>query len=465
MRIRPLGLALAAAAALLAGRAPAATRVFVTCTDYGVSGTLDDALDGAPWTHNGSVAVIGSDAISRYHEGLLYVVNRQGGDNIQVLDPANSYHLVRQFSTGPGSNPQDIAFASPTKAYVSRYESADVWIVNPQTGVHTGTISLAGFADADGLPEMARMAVVGRRLFVALELLDRANFYAPTGPGKLAVIDMNADTVMDADPAAPGIQAITLTGPNPTTQVELDRRTGKLLVGETGNYGVNDGGIEQVDPVGLSALGFAVTEDSLGGDVLAIASSSESGDACFAIISDAGFNTAAVKTHLALHGHTRIVRQGAGFVLSDIGVDGDGLIWLTDRTPGAAGLRAYDVVTDLPLFGPPIATSLPPNGLAFDREVAVGVRPGAAPPSLSVRAIGSNVFQGSVSFEIRGASGSVTARILDISGRTVRALAVGASGRVSWDGRTASGQPSAAGVYWLQVENAQRRAEARVLRL
>ena len=209
-----------------------------------------------------------------------------------------------------------------------------------------------------------------------------------------------------------------------------------------------------------------MTEDSLGGDVLAIASSSEPGDACFAIISDAGFNTAAVKTHLALHGRTRIVRQGAGFVLSDIGVDGSGLMWLGDRTTGSAGLRAYDVVTDVPLFGPPIATSLPPNGLAFDHEAAVGVGPvSARMPPLSVRPVGSNVFQGSVSFEIRGAAGSVTARILDISGRTVRALAVGASGRVSWDGCTSSGQSSAAGVYWLQVESGKRRAEARVLRL
>ena len=65
---------------------------------------------------------------ARWHDGLLYVVNRFGQDNVQVLNPAQGFATVQQFSTGAGSNPHDIAFASPVKAYVTRYELADLLI-------------------------------------------------------------------------------------------------------------------------------------------------------------------------------------------------------------------------------------------------------------------------------------------------------------------------------------------------
>ena len=139
--------------------------------------------------------------MARCYRGLLYVVNRYGYDNIQVIDPAQGYATVRQFSVGNGTNPQDIAFASPTKAYVSRLGSPDLLIVDPSTGASLGVVPLAAWADADGNPEAAHLAVVGDLLFVALERL--ANF-VPADTGLVVVVDMRADTVYDADPAGPG---------------------------------------------------------------------------------------------------------------------------------------------------------------------------------------------------------------------------------------------------------------------
>ena len=49
-----------------------------------------------------------------------------GQDNIQIIDPAQNYATVHQFSTGNGSNPQDISFVSPTKAYVTRLGSPNL---------------------------------------------------------------------------------------------------------------------------------------------------------------------------------------------------------------------------------------------------------------------------------------------------------------------------------------------------
>jgi len=142
--------------ALLASPAGGAqTRAFVFQTDYSTGSLSVDDL--APRTAHCDVAPVNSDATLRWYGGLLYVVNRYGADNIQVIDPA-THATLRQFSVGNGSNPHDIAFASPTRAYVTRFESTDLWIVNPVTGAHTGTVSLAAFADADGIPEMDRLA-------------------------------------------------------------------------------------------------------------------------------------------------------------------------------------------------------------------------------------------------------------------------------------------------------------------
>src|SRR5207244_5291003 len=128
--------------------------------------------------------------------------------------PARTTARLRQSGVGNGSNRQAIAFVSPTKAYVTRLASPRLLIVNPSTGDSLGAISLAAFADADGIPDMDRMIRVGPRLFVAVQRL--ANFQS-THTSLVAVIDTRADTLIDADPATPGVQAIVLPGTNPTT--------------------------------------------------------------------------------------------------------------------------------------------------------------------------------------------------------------------------------------------------------
>jgi hypothetical protein len=210
-RLLPL-VALLSLLALTTPANAAATKGYVLTTDY-TSGTVS-VVDLATRAVTCDVADVSPDPVARWYQGLLYVVNRYGFDNIQVFDPAHGYATVRQFSVGNGTNPQDIAFASPTKAYVSRLGSPDLLIVNPSTGASLGAISLAAWADADGNPEAAHLAVVGDLLLVALERL--ANF-VPADTGLIVVVDMRADTVYDADPSTPGKQVVKLQGLNPST--------------------------------------------------------------------------------------------------------------------------------------------------------------------------------------------------------------------------------------------------------
>ena len=47
-----------------------------------------------------NVAEISSDPVARTADGLLYIVNRFGADNIQILDPAAGFETTAQYSTG-----------------------------------------------------------------------------------------------------------------------------------------------------------------------------------------------------------------------------------------------------------------------------------------------------------------------------------------------------------------------------
>ena len=332
------------------------TAIVVT-SDF-ATGALS-AIDVATHQVAANVASIHSDASVRVYGGLVYVVNRFGQDNIQVIDPANGYTTVRQFSIGNGSNPQDIAFASPVKAYVSRYGSADLLIVDPRNGAQRGTISLAAFADSDGVPEMAQMAFVEPWLFVACQ---RLTSFAATNPSVVVVIDTRNDQIVDKDLFTPGIQPITLTGRNPITDFVYDPASRELMIGCVGDFGIADGGIERIDAESLESLGYAITEGALGGDVLDVVWH-EAGHS-FAIVGDASFNNLLMSWSAVSGAAIDTVYAPGGFTLPDCEINSLGELYVGYSGMTAPGVRVYDAGPDTLITGP-LDTGLPPRRIAF----------------------------------------------------------------------------------------------------
>jgi hypothetical protein len=419
-------------------------KAFVFATDFG-SGTIAQVGFGPPPAPAPNQALVCADAVLRHHQGLLYVVERFGCDNVRVLDPANGYAVVRQFSAGNGANPNDIVIVSPAKAYVARYETAELWIVNPATGGFLGSVSLAAFADADGIPEMSRLAFRNGRVFVTVQRVDREAFFSPTDSSQVVVVDAASDTLVDCDRTAPGVQGIVLPFQNPTTELRVDGE-GDLVVGCTGFYGVADGGVVRIDPIALRVGGVEATEAALGGDLvdLAVASAVRG----FAIVSDAAFATAC-----------RPFDRGE--------------LWLADRTPANPGVRVFDAATLVPLTAGALSTGLPPQDIEFDGSATLGGPAAAAAPAGTVTFSGAwpNPSRGSVVLRIalaEGVTGPVRATLVDAAGRRVRGLEApaGAGGvALSWDGRDEAGRPVAPGVYGVRVEAGAARAAGRVVRL
>ncbi|MEJ2043110.1 MAG: hypothetical protein P8X74_06580 [Reinekea sp.] len=118
------------------------------------------------------------------------------------------------------ANPYDMLVVSGSKAYVARYDSKNLWQINPgaktESEFKTAEIDLSAFADDEsGITRMADLELVGNRLFVLLQNLETVTYYA-TYNSKVAVIDTTNNQIIDTDDATANVQVITLPIHNAT---------------------------------------------------------------------------------------------------------------------------------------------------------------------------------------------------------------------------------------------------------
>jgi len=458
-----------ALASSAAAQTAATDLVFAVTSDYSVSGSTA-SIDVLPmWSVETGLAPVHSDAIARVYGGLVYVVNRLYADNIQVLDPSDGFATVRQFSVGPGTNPKDIAFLTDTRAYVSRYETPWLLEIDPSVGAIVDSIDLSVFADGDGLPESATMAVVGDYLYVAIQRIDRDYYWLPEAPSWLAVIDTRTNSLVDVDAVAPGTQGIELAATNPYTDILIGDDGTTLYVGESGTWTALDGGIEAVDTTTFTTLGHIITEAELGGNLedftlpvdgrahAAISVLSPSAEAfCVAFDWDAG---ELLET---------VWRPGEWSV-PDIELHpGTGQLFVADRTYAAPGVRVFDASTGSQLAGL-LDVGLPPHDLVLLGDAVTSVDgdgAGASDGPIAVRLLATpNPSRGEVTLAMAALAGDPMspARIViyDVAGRVVRELRSEDPGRAPrggadaagafWDGRDDAGRAVASGVYFARA--------------
>jgi hypothetical protein len=426
---------------------------FITTSDYVTGSSSTISLDGS-YTVDQDVASIHGDAVARYCDGFIYVVNREGGDNIQILDPADNFSTVRQFSVGNSSNPTDITVISKTKAYVTRYDSTELWIVDPSTGIKTGSIDLSVLADSDGIPEMDKMCRVGDFLYISIQRLDQNNFWIPVAPSYIAVVDIQADTLVDTDPHTPGRQPITLTGTNPANDIQLNPYSGKLYVSCVGYWGVQDGGVEKIDPVSFQSEGYMLTETAAGGDINDVEIVAQ--DRGYVIISDASFHNLLLSFDPSTGIIINTIYAPGDYVMSDIELAPTGELFLGDRVATNPGIRLYDIETDAEITTDPIDVGLPP----FDITFSVNIPSAVTAQSPSLTSLGHNFpnpFNPSttIPFTLAGES-DVILNIYGVSGRLVRTLLQerypAGKQLARWDGRDNNGNMVASGFYFARLE-------------
>ncbi len=333
---------------------------FIATTDYttGRLAAFTDTSSLASLPAITNAASIHSDAVIRTYGRYLFIINRYGGDNITVYNASAPSTALIQYTTGSGSNPQDIAFISDTKAYVSRYGSNSISIRNPFTGVETGTISLADFADTDGLPEMGEMVKVGNYVYVLIQNLYN---YAAVGTSRVIVIDSVTDSIVDTDTSTAGTQAISLPAQNPV-YIAYNATTGKIYISCAGSYydPAVTGGLVTVDPATF-ATALIADKTALGGTPGDIVITSA--DKGYVVLLDTSYVNTIVPFNPSTGAVSASIYTAGGYV-GEITTDPFGRLVVTDGSYTLPGIVFIDTSTGEKIAGP-IATSLTPSSVAF----------------------------------------------------------------------------------------------------
>lgn len=304
-----------------------------------------------------------ADAVVRVIDGRVFVVNRFGGSSVQELDPSADLATRWRCSVGAGSNPHDFVLVGPTKAYVTRYDATSLAVVDPSVGPGcegfvTGAVDLSLYADADGIPEMDQMVLVGERLFVSIQRLNRDDFFRPSTSGALLVIDTNTDTVTD-------VVELEITNPFAETKgLVYDERSARIWIGGPGTLfsDLEDGGIESIDTVTLESLGVILDGGDVGGDLLdfVIVGSRRA----FAIVADDSFMASVVDVDLET-GNVSAPLLSSAQNVSDIELTADGNLWVVDRDCFDPGLRVFSIGSGEEKTSEPIYPGLTPLSIDF----------------------------------------------------------------------------------------------------
>ncbi|MCP3978549.1 MAG: hypothetical protein GY716_04330 [bacterium] len=370
------GLAAVLAAAVLG--AHASDRVFVVTSDPpGGSGSSTVFDLDAPWAASVDVEPTGFNTVVRRFFGRLYVVHPQTGE-VQVIDPS-TLDTVLTFSVGAGSAPRDILVVDAGSAYVSRSADNLLYEVDPATGDLLDTVDLGDLADADGVPDMSMMALDGRRLFVQLQRLDAEGIAVP--PSYLAVVDVDTNQLIDADPERKGVQGIALTGSIPAHKMQIEGR--RLYVSEPGTFHDGTGGIDEIDLDSLTALGYLTSEAQLALNITGF------------VLTSPVKGYALTHTDLLLSSHLQPFNRADGSILKpelDVTfaqVDSLAHDPATDQLffldHDINGVRVFDATTQVELTTTPIGTGGDPVDLVILRDEGPGAATGLRVDSIDGR--------------------------------------------------------------------------------
>jgi DNA-binding beta-propeller fold protein YncE len=297
-----------------------------------------------------------TDIVVRSGGGYVYILERDGKDNIFKYDPkvkARKY----QHNLGTGLNIQDIAIVSETKAYISNYNNSDLIVFNPATATAVSAINLsqfntyAGTDSAAARPYMNSLAVYGNYLYVACQRLKGSGIEMDIADTSLiAVIDAAADRVAGS---------IKLGKKNPAAMHVLD---GKMLVASQGSWlGTETGGIEMIDLAARENKGLVASAAALGGSPTGVVFVSP-GKAYAAVMNTATYVTEIVEFNPA-SGAVKSKIAGIGDGFGGMAYDARGKkLYIGDRDFASSGVAVVDIETNT--VEQKISTNMPPSSLA-----------------------------------------------------------------------------------------------------
>ena len=310
----------------------------------------------------------------------FYRIDRYNANTITKFNINAPETAIWQCSTNEesdtNSNPYQIIHLSETKAYVLRYGTGKIWVVNPNisdstqcNSFKTGEIDLASFDENDSIPNMSSAVITDGKLFVAMQLL---NGFTPEQASKIAVIDTATDTLIDTDTETEGTQAIQLTGKNIGT-ITYSKSLNKIIAQSIGQYAVWDGsapagysgGIESINPENNTVTSLVDDTETTTKQIsdIAIISADKAymvGYASYQNNSLYQFNPATGATLKDANSSLTAIAGLTGVNISSITKGPDNTLWIATDS----GFKVIDTTTNT-IKEALIDTKMNPTGLVF----------------------------------------------------------------------------------------------------
>jgi len=308
-----------------------------------------------------NVAAFGTDF---YRIERLY-----SGNSIAKFSGGEAQTPVWQYSaddagSAVSSNPYDMIFVSETKAYVLRYGTGIVWIVNPsatsEAEFKTGELDLSAY-DGDGVPEMAGGVIANGKLYITMQRWDN---FSITQNAYVAIFDINTDQEIDANIAGDSLKGIPLQTRNPANII-YEPVSNSIFVQGSGSFFPEEftGGIEKIDLADLTTSVILDDGDAVTHPYGLITELAVVSDSVIYFVGYAGWtdntlykldlNTAEITA-------TGVVSLISGQI-SSLSVDAEGLLWVSDSAN--ATVRIIDPETDTEVDA--LYTSLNPDKVVF----------------------------------------------------------------------------------------------------
>lgn len=202
-----------------------------------------------------------SDYTISSYKGEVFHIGRYFIDTItkyDALEPADRDIEIWSYSTqdaedSTSRNPYVLVSLNETKAYLIRYNSSKVWIVNPQATASedfkTGELDLSGYAreeNSNGTPNPAAAVIADNKLYIAMQRFDDS--YA-AGTAYVAVFDTATDTEVETNANdEDSVKGIPLTGLNPLEH-SLVANEGKVYVTTRNSYSSFDLSFSRIEEI------------------------------------------------------------------------------------------------------------------------------------------------------------------------------------------------------------------------
>lgn len=313
----------------------------------------------------------GSDlTVAAYGQHFYRIERAFSGNNITKFSSSDPQTPIWQYSTNDpagavASDPHDMVFASETKAYVLRYGSNKMWIVDPsaetEANFKIGEIDLSAYADSDGVPEMDSGVVVDGKLYITLQRLDN---FAVTQIAYVAIFDVTTDEEIDANIAGDSLKGIPLQTRN-TTNIVYEPISNAIFVQGSGSFFPEEftGGIEKIDLATLSPTVILDDGDAVIHPYGLITEMAVVSDTILYFVGYAGYtdNTLYKLDLSTAEISATAVPSLINGKMSNLTADNEGLLWVSDSAN--ATVRIIDPATDTEIDA--LSTNLNPEKIVF----------------------------------------------------------------------------------------------------